>query len=123
MLDKILSFIADRLSAIGTAYTAAWTASRTDQFSQAVTGQIVLPAGTYVIQLKVPVYTDTTKKYWFGVRNLSQSALEFSNHDSRTYIAQFTSQTTVCGETQQSGATSFASAYLNRGYLKALRIR
>ena len=105
---------------IGQVYTASWTATSSNANMQRVSDTITLPAGTYIFNVKIPVVSQNSVAFcvepfgidvggWFGAGQVVQ-----------TYIYTVSQPTTCYIATSMSSATNYT--YIERGYLKAIRI-
>lgn len=122
MLDvkKLISKISQRLNAIGTTYTASWAATSTSGTGNRVTNNIVLPAGTYAVSLRIPIASQSAALYFgLSVDSIKYGA-SYMNQGIGTYIVTLTQETTIYGVTGMSNPTNYS--YTERGYLKAVRI-
>ena len=119
--------ILDKLIQRGEYFFGAWTVSSVASFNYPVTAGITLPAGVYVIALKAPLYINTSASYWFGVGTQSGiiggMASSFTSQFACSWIVELTEETTVYGITQQSSQISMDPNQLERGYIKAVRIK
>lgn len=123
-LYNILNALAQR----GQYYRGAWTATSAAANNAPVTEGITLPKGVYVITLKVPVYTNDSARYVFGIGTPSDGALDwassqFVTQSACSWVVELTSEKTLYGITQQSAQISLDQNYLGRGHIKAVRIK
>lgn len=112
--------VTNKLNGIGTVYTASWTATSSNANDQRVSNTITIPAGTYIFSVKIPICSQNTLAFqvlpfglscggWFGAGQVVQN-----------YIYKVTQTTTCYIATSMSQATNYT--YIDRGYLKAVRI-
>jgi hypothetical protein len=121
VVKKLLALLLTRLSAVGTVYTASWTATSTNANNVRVTNKITLPKGTYMFVLKCPVCSQEAALAFtvnpFGTTNGGM----FARGQSVVTTVQTLSQLTeVYAETAMSQATTYT--YTERAYLTAVRI-
>ena len=109
---------------IGTFYFASWTASSSAANNVVLTGNITLPAGTYVVCMMVPVISTTN--YALALRDTSSTTVNDNcihvgiGQSSKTVVVKLTSQRTVRLMSAQSSSCTFT--YKERGGLIAMRI-
>lgn len=109
---------------VGDYYYAAWTANSSSANNAALTGNITLPAGTYVVCMMLPVISNST--YFVGLNDTSHNPIaNYCFHggigqSSKTVIVKLSASKTMRIESGQSAACSFS--YLERGGLTAVRI-
>lgn len=119
-VKELISKVTNKLNAIGTTYTASWTATSTSANLARVTSDLTLPKGTYLFTLKAPACSPTSGLYFglapFGLEFTSQ----FLSQGVCTTIGTLSSTTTIYGTTNMSQSTNYT--YIERGYLKAVRI-
>lgn len=114
-LKKWITNVNNKLHAIGTVYTASWTATSSSAANTQLTGSISLPAGTYIVVLVSPVLSAQCAIGFAGI-----TAVFGQNGDSKTSILTVTTTTTVLARSGQSASVNFT--YTERGFLKAVRI-
>lgn len=123
MLDRILAFIADRLSAIGTIYTASWTASSTSSIT-AVTGALTIPKGIYIAVVATPYIQSGNALVGLRKNTVADmTRLLYGSQGSYaqgTYVINATEQQTLRVYSESYLATSYAAT--ERGGLKIIRI-
>ena len=122
MLDRILAFIASKLSVIGQTYTAAWTATSTASWAARCTGSITLPAGKYIVFVKTPFFQNGNEFLNFGLDgfDFAESASLFGSQDMRSFMLTLPASKTTYVTAQFSASKSYS--YIERGGLKAIRI-
>lgn len=109
---------------VGQYYSAAWTASSSASTNIALTKNITLPAGTYVVCMMLPVIS--TSQYFVGLNDTSHNPIaNYCFHSgigqsSKTVIVKLSASKTMRIESGQSSACTFS--YLERGGLVAVRI-
>lgn len=122
MLDikKLLAKILDRLSNTGEIYTASWIATRTNGGGQRCTNYLTLSPGTYIFSIKLPVCSQNTLAFCVFPMNLPVGGWFGNGQVVQTYIWTLTETTTCYVGTSMSAETNYT--YIDRGYLKAVRI-
>lgn len=115
-IKKLLVKVLNRIQPIGNTYTASWTATSSNANNQRVTDSITLPAGTYILSLKIPACSQESPLA-FAVHPIGMYA---KGQSITTTIVTLSAQTTIYGVTNMSQSTSYT--YTERGYLKAVRI-
>lgn len=122
MLDvkKLISKISQRLNAIGTTYTASWTATSTSGGSARVTNSITLPAGTYIVSLRMPIASQSTALYFGLSINSIKYGATYANQGIASFIVTLTQEAAIYGVAGMSNSTNYS--YIERGYLSAVRI-
>lgn len=109
---------------IGAFYSASWTASSSAANNVILTGNITLPAGTYIVCMMVPVISTTN--YALALRDTSNDTINDNcihvgiGQSSKTVVVKLTSQKTVRLMSAQSAACNFT--YRERGGLIVVRI-
>lgn len=102
----------------GAIYTAPWTATSSNASNTRVTGTVTIPAGTYVILLKIPECSQTNALA-FGP-DYGDSQIFAKSQSTGVYFASFNSSHdlyAVCGMSQPTNYS-----YIDRGSIKAIRI-
>ena len=112
-LKKLLTKILTRIKAIGTVYTAAWTAASNSASSTVLTGSINLPAGTYLLVVIAPTMSSEL------VTILTGHYLHLSSLGSAVTVFT-TSGATATLRSAQSSSVTFSN--IERGSLTAIRI-
>lgn len=101
-------------------YEASWTATSSSGNNARVTGDVILPAGTYIAFLKIPIPSQTSALY-FG---LSMDAVKYGasylTQGIASWIFTLSEETTIYGLAGMSNATNYT--YTERGYLKCVRL-
>lgn len=111
---------------VGTVYTAAWTATSSAANNTQVTESLNLPAGIYIFSLKAPVCSQASVYfgiYPFGLENSSSFTGVGGTSSGQTIVTSIgilTQPATVYAQTNMSTSTTYT--YIERGYLKAIRI-
>lgn len=106
---------------VGDYYSAAWTATSASAFGDKLTGDMVLPAGVYVVTLSVPWMTSTGNPLMY-INGLNERFFFSSSYATVTHVMKLTSQTNVYARHGASSTTTFDSQYLKRGGIEAVRI-
>ena len=124
-IKKLLVKVLNRIQPIGNTYTASWTATSSNANNVRVTNTLTLPAGTYLFFLKVPVCNQSTLYFqvWSGTDDnnyITAGNVSGAGQSVFSCVATYSQTTTVYGRTNFSMATTYS--YLERGYLKAVRI-
>lgn len=101
-------------------YEASWTATSTSSGNARVTGDVILPAGTYIAFLRIPISSQTSALY-FG---LSMDAVKYGasyiNQGIASWVFTLSQETTIYGMAGMSNATNYT--YTERGYLRCVRL-
>ena len=105
---------------IGTTYKAGWTATSSSAGSTKVTDSLTLPAGIYIITIKIPVCSANDLPFGLNISQGMEDVSFFRSQDMRTFVKILTTTTTIYVDTAFS--TSVTYTYTERGYLKATRI-
>lgn len=123
-LKQILSKILNRLLYTGEVYTASWIATESSANNVRVTDRLTLPAGTYILFLKVPVCSQSNLFFqiWSGADANYTTSGNISGAGQSVFscVATYIETTIIYGRTNFSAETTYT--YLERGYLKAVRI-
>ena len=120
-LYNILNELVNR----GQYYAAAWTATSTNSNGARLTDDITLPKGTYILSAKVPVVTSGTfpgvvLKQSGGTDLENGSLAALGSQMEASFIVKLSAQKTVYMAVAGSAACSYS--YLERGWLRAVRI-
>lgn len=105
------------VGAIGTFYSASWSATSTSASNARLTNSLTLPAGVYVVTLNLP---NTSTNVYAELYPISNHYGQAPALGSLTWVVQLASQTTVYARTAMS--TSCSYTYTERGRLTAVRI-
>ena len=108
-------------SVTGTIYTASWTATSSSATNARMTDTLTLPAGTYIGFIKCPVADQTTLAFTIEPIGLAAGGMLVGGGQG-VLSAPFTlsATTTVYVATSMSFTTTYT--YIERGYLKVVRI-
>lgn len=113
-----------RIDPIGTIYRGEWTASSSSSLYSQLTESIILPAGTYAIQIVVPTVSTSINLALNIYDDNPDDFLGFmvaSNYNNAVFYTELTEETEVWVMTFNATSTTYSNT--SRGYIKAIRIK
>lgn len=114
-LKKLLTKLCKKVGVIGTIYSAPWLATESHAHSTPLTDYLVLPPGTYVITITAPNMTGSMAISGIGATGtLAMSGATLTSLVKISDIGYFRALSA------QSASVTFS--YIDRGYLRAIRI-
>lgn len=112
---------------VPTVYIATWTATSSAAHGVKVTDSLTLPPGVYIISIKAPVISisnSMSAAFSLNIGNINEydtgQLYNSDGQDISTSILTLTNTTTIWVLTNSSANMTYT--YLERGYLKAVRI-
>ena len=120
LLDRILNYVAVKLPIVGTTYSASWAASASSTSGNAITQKMTLPAGTYIIIIRIPT---ASRSLFYQLSNISSSINQYwqiGSAGTASLIVTLASQTETQLMTADSASITWSSQ--NRGGVAAIRI-
>ena len=115
VLDKVLTVVPS-----SQIYEAAWTATSSNANLQQVSDSITIPAGTYIFSVKIPVCSQNSLAFCIHPFDLATGGWFGAGQVVQNYIYKVPETTTCYIATSMSTATNYT--YIERGFLKAIRI-
>lgn len=120
LLSRVLDYVADKLPIIGATYSASWAASSSSTSGNAISQKMTLPAGTYIIVIRIPT---ASRSLFYQMSNISSSINQYwqiGSGGTASLIITLAAQTETQLMTADSASITWSNQ--NRGGVAAIRI-